>query len=112
MENYAEQKAYEWSPDGTKIAFFLKIGDEEPEVYQLAIIELITNKIINYCIEGMYVRWSPDGQYLLLTQDFYSGSRTHDAYLIRLEDGAAWKISEYFYVNGWMVEPEGNTPTP
>jgi hypothetical protein len=99
----SDQKGYEWSPDGKQIAFLLKIGNKVSDVHNLAIISLETDQVINYCINGSSIIWSPDGKYILLNQDKTEGGN-YAVYIVRIEDGVSWKISENSNADGWMVK--------
>jgi dipeptidyl aminopeptidase/acylaminoacyl peptidase len=47
-------KEYSWSPDGTKIAFWLNtnfpLSEDEEVSYELAIVDIASGNIINFCI--------------------------------------------------------------
>jgi hypothetical protein len=100
----SHQKGYEWSPDGKRIAFLLKLGSKASDVHNLAVISVDTHQVINYCINGSTIMWSPDGKYILLNQDIEEGEN-FAVYVIRLDDGVSWKISENSVAHGWMLEP-------
>jgi hypothetical protein len=106
---------YSWSPDGRFIAFWLKTGEDEwhHNQYQLAVIDVQTHKLVNYCIPGYNASydypqnrpvWSPDSRYVAVT-----ASVSPDPYDLRKRtvlvdtfDGWAYKLVDGATAVGWM----------
>jgi hypothetical protein len=112
MDNYAIQKYYRWSPDAKQIAFMVKIGDKVTDEYQLALISVDSQQVINYCVGGEPPIWSPDSKFLLFDQGNSGSGSDSPVYVLRIEDGAMWKIAEHAYAEGWMIASEYNFSTP
>jgi len=89
---------YNWSPDGRFIAFSVGLSPVEyPKDYsnlrdmtdnpnRLAVLDTTTGNVTNYCIpagSGLYAPvWSPDGNYLVITDDYYHGFPSKSLVLI------------------------------
>jgi hypothetical protein len=66
--NTSWQKFYHWSPDGQYIAFLLQTGDfGDIESGELAIVNVKTREVTQYCVGGI-AYWTSDGRYILLSQ--------------------------------------------
>jgi hypothetical protein len=81
------------SPDGQFLAFFLSVQPSPYEGQQLAVINLETNVVTNYCIPGSVGRavkpvWSPDNRYIAI-QDIYTNN--------------AWRVIVVDTKQGWAA---------
>jgi hypothetical protein len=100
---------FNWSPDGQKIAFWLMDTSANLPPHELAIVNINTREVTNYCISGVGSNppiWSPDGHQLLVASrnpipDDYSPR----VVLIDLVRGYAYQIAEGVVPAGWMVSP-------
>jgi Tol biopolymer transport system component len=103
---FALQNSYTWSPDDKKIAFFLRVSDDNKNIAnappELSIVDTLQRKVSNYCISGHSLVWSPDGKYIIINQGPNERENISKAYLIDLESRKAWKIVENAEVRGWM----------
>jgi hypothetical protein len=104
--NNIEEGAYSWSPDGKQVAFWMKT-DKDPQ-WQLAIINIESGQIINYCVgggDGGYpLIWAPDGQYLAGTYgmpDWYITNATRIV-LLDIKGNTATLVPGKDIVIGWM----------
>jgi hypothetical protein len=92
---------YSWSPDANQIAF--RVDNDTGN--QLAILNLTTMMVTNYCIGMANVHeppiWSPDGKQLVIPT---FSNDTYETFLLDLDEGIAYKIAEgNFRPVGWMV---------
>lgn len=94
-----------WSPDGQRLAFWLATqptvcGEGE----YLAMLEMRTQQVINYCVygsTGYYPPpiWSPDSRYVA----FLSEQQDSPVILVSVEQGWAARIGEDRYPAGWLA---------
>jgi hypothetical protein len=99
---------YSWSPDTTHIAFWLWYGWKEGLVKdQLAVLNLRTLQVTNYCIDGAGIGghpvWSPDGKQLVVKARVDEGNL--GTILIDMDRSLAIQVAGYFRPVGWMVAP-------
>jgi Tol biopolymer transport system component len=115
-------KSYSWSPDNSRIAFWMKSPDTEE--YSLAIADVTSGDITNYCITGLatsfsinlesnpaYVTllgvrtgkpvWSPDGTKLLISQ-WDPKKKNINVFLVDLTQQAAYPFAKDLDPIGWM----------
>jgi WD40 repeat protein len=96
------QDGYKWSPDGSKIAFFVQgVENYEPGIGELAIIDMESDEITKYCIQGASLAWSPNSQNLVVTSKL--GAEDFSVYIINIEKGQAWLVSEKSQTFGWLA---------
>ena len=96
--------SFSWSPNNEYAAFWLEIGDEKPK-WQLAVMEIKTGKITNYCIEdegALNIIWNSDSSKLISTiskDDF----KNHEFILVDLQSKKAtiWSFENKIIV-GWF----------
>jgi hypothetical protein len=101
---------FSWSPDGQKIAFWIQAVSEPYKHQQLAVLDMTTGNVTNYCIPGfLYGRagrpvWSPNGQQLAV-QNLYDEQNNSHTILVDIVNGWAARIAEGLTPVGWMVSP-------
>jgi len=100
------------SPDGRKLAFWLETSPDIStnasaiSIGSLSILNLDTLQVINYCLSGLYIEWSPDSRYLVFSQ----GNQVNNS-LILVDPTSGWAArikptpDEYTLISGWMVSP-------
>jgi dipeptidyl aminopeptidase/acylaminoacyl peptidase len=102
--------SYSLSPNGKLLAFWIWTVPSRYEDTRLAVLNIETGQVINYCIQSygsVYPIWSPDGtQLLVFVQDVQAQSIPR-AVLIDLLGNYAAQIAEadYLVPVGWMVSP-------
>lgn len=100
---------FSWSPDGQAIAFWMDLFDAEerhPFGGRLFVIDLETNAVIDYCVEGTReIFWSLDGKYLFINS-FVEGGRGDEftVTVVNKEDLWAVDLVEYAIVLGVVNE--------
>jgi hypothetical protein len=118
--------SYSWSPDGKRIAFWMKSPDQEE--YSLAIADINSGDVTNYCITGIAAYfdinltpdsafptilgvstgapvWSPDGTKLLINQ-LDSNKKNINVLLVDLTQQTASPFTKNLEPIGWMsAEP-------
>ncbi len=103
----ASQEDWIWSPDETRIAFWLTIKDEEFAMRDsLAVLDVASGEVTQYCISGYRTPiWSPDGRQIAINQNI-DGLDTFK--IVDLEAGIAYAIAgeEAVKVEGWMISPQ------
>jgi hypothetical protein len=105
----AEIGAANWSPDGQKLAFWLKTDPELCTGYNLAILEMQTQQVIGTCVPGSDQGsppppvWSLDSRYIAVIN---YGKNTSRAILVDTEKGSAYQIPgiDSAMPEGWLVE--------
>jgi Tol biopolymer transport system component len=105
------------SPDGKKIAFWLHAQPSPYEEPQLAVLNLETQQVINYCIPGLHhgnthspvwspAIWSLDSHYLAVLDQYEPNAGR--AILVDTRQGSAAQVAELIpngWPAGWMVPP-------
>jgi hypothetical protein len=97
--------AFNWSPDGHQITFWLNIsqGDYWDANWRLETVDTSTKQVVDYCIvssrrSGYQTPiWSPDGRYLAVNSDIYG------VVLIDVQQNRIFKIGNEDLVIGWMT---------
>jgi hypothetical protein len=88
-----------WSPQGDRIAFWImRWGTDVDTPVTLAIIDLATREVTDYCVEGGYntlIVWSPDGQHV-----------TNGHRVLSLADSTVYELGEYGPPLGWLAPSE------
>lgn len=109
-----------WSKDSKYAAFWLKATPSdypapfeditEHPLQRLAIVNVTTGKITNYCIPGDQYNslayppiWSPDGNYIVAENR--QDDLTSKVYLADIKNGVAYQIAEDLQPVGWMILP-------
>jgi hypothetical protein len=92
VEETSFQDFYKWSPDGQYIAFLLQTGSFGGiGSGDLAIINVETGKVTQYCVSGS-LDWTSDGKYILFSQAYDNfGGRV---YLLDIQSAKAYLIME------------------
>ena len=93
------------SPNGRYLAFWMQVEPSSFSGYNLAILDLETHFVTDYCIPGSSGAtgepiWSPDSQYIVIASD--EVTNTHQVVLIAPFDGWAARIADDFIPRGWM----------
>jgi Tol biopolymer transport system component len=104
-----------WSPDGSKIAFWLQTGENPMDVgdEHLAIYDATNEKVTEYCIYGDSVSfhsqsrvpapiWSPDGTQVLV-QNLYSENLSK-VFLLDIDQNRVVEIAKNKKPIGWLAE--------
>jgi hypothetical protein len=104
------------SPDGTKIAFWLRARPSPYKERQLTVLDLATLQVTNYCIPGQsqdYVSpvwsspiWSLDSRYLAALNQYEPNAGR--AILVDTQQGWAAQVAELIpngWPAGWMALP-------
>ena len=121
----AQITKYSWSPDGRLVAFWIRT---EPDNYpgsssnsnhpfRLAILDLQTQLVTNYCLSGDVTVlnpkggiignspntpiWSPDSSSLLIHSP--KGEKNGMTVLVDIEQGSAVQIADNMLPIGWLV---------
>lgn len=97
-----------WSPDGSKIAFWLH--DEEANL-TLMITDYKTGDTVNYCILNVPAAsfpisvpapiWSPDGKYLMVENRYATDK--NKVLIVDIANSSAFTIAENASPVGWMI---------
>ena len=98
-----------WSPDGTKIAFWLH--DKEANT-TLMVTDSASGNIVNYCILNVLGAsypisvaapiWSPDGKYLMIENRYTTDK--NKVLIVDPSTNSAFPIAENASPVGWMIE--------
>ncbi len=111
----AHPGAMSLSPDGRYIAYWLTIEASPYPGERLAVADLLTGNVTNYCIAGYPGRsfgesfppvWSPDGKGLAVTypvkkpEGRFFGT---NVLVLDLEREVAAQVAELAAVSGWML---------
>jgi hypothetical protein len=114
--------SYSWSPDSSHIAFWMKSPDKEE--YSLAVTDVTSGAITNYCITGLAKSfsvnltpdsvsptllgvstgkpvWSPDGTKLLISQ-WEAEKKSISVILVDLPQQTAYPFQKDLEPIGWM----------
>jgi len=120
---FASIPEYTWSPDSTRIAFWLKLKDDGQQrgtQSELAILEIPTRQVTRLCIQGisniadepLWMNhpepiWSPDGRFIMFTQwDDLAAPEGFFVLVVDTETGAVEKISKNTAPAGWMTNDQ------
>jgi hypothetical protein len=93
------------SPDGRFLAFWLVVRPSIQSTQSLAVLDLETETVINYCISGSGWSpvWSPDSRYIAIENDF--AVNDDRIILVDTKDGWAVQIAQGPVLRpaGWMI---------
>lgn len=107
---------YSWSPDSQSIAFWFSSKEFTGYSSHLAVVDVTTGFVTDYCLQGsgipssfLWVNlapiWSPDGKYLVVNS-YNDDTYSSEVFLIDLQNNQAVKIGEDVHAWGWMLSPE------
>lgn len=100
----SKQFDYQWSYDNRKIGFLNKLLDsadaEETSSGTFMVLNLDSNIVTSYCVEGDTFVWSPDSRFALVNHT--SGRNSSITYIVDLEDFVAWIYKDGVKVEGWV----------
>lgn len=99
--------SYSWSPDGRFLAFWMKSETAPLPGERLAILDMKTKKIINYCVPGNLrvgltdaPIWSPDGSQIVVVNQNEDG--IDHVILVDLTHSLAVQIAENVTPSWWL----------
>jgi hypothetical protein len=105
-EYNAAEEAISVSPNEDHVAFWLNLNFPNNETRQLAILELETGAITNFCFSGGELLfapiWSPNSENLAVTI-YHTATRSSEVFIIDISIGVAFKIGENVDVKGWLA---------
>ena len=109
---------YSMSPNGKLVAFWVYVQPSSFEKAQLAVLDIDTGTITNYCITGdpfslnaygqeslLAPIWSPDSTQLLVISRPSENSQTRRVVMVDIANSYAAQISQDVNPVGWMVAP-------
>jgi Tol biopolymer transport system component len=106
---------YNLSPDGKQLAFWITAKPSQFADLRLAVLNIETGKVINYCVKGdpymdnetapLGPLWSPDSTQLLIISRNLQNTKIRWVVSVDLAYGYAAKIAEDAKPVGWMVSP-------
>ena len=102
--------AYNWSPDGRKLAFWIDLSPSPCPGLRLAILDVTTKEVTNTCLPGtrkyaLPPLWSLDSRYLIIED--YSNPPIKTI-LVDTENGRAFDITSHVGDSrpiGWLASP-------
>jgi Tol biopolymer transport system component len=100
------------SPDGQFLAFWLDVepSGEEYSGQNLAVMDLETLQVTNYCIHGSVQGdasspvWSPDSKYIAV-EEYYATNARRTILVNPMGGWATWIVDENVFPVGWMITP-------
>ena len=102
---------YSWSPDGHKVAFWMQpnppAGTHDDPQMELAILDLMTQQVTLYCINGDFRDggwdpiWAQNSQQLLVKS--LSAEGTGQLVILDVAQGIAVRIANDTRPYGWMI---------
>ena len=111
LTNYYRQVSIShlvWSPNGKYVAFWLADELSEQRLQEVAVLDIETGKVVNYCItEGETQHdanapiWSPDSQQLLIVQ--LNSDRIARTIIVDIFTGSAFPIAENLLPEAWLL---------
>jgi len=117
----ADMWGYSWSPDGSHLAFWLSTdpdaaGSDDHAAQRLAVLDLATQEVTNYCLplesyrggddavpfflSGTSPIWSPNGQQLIVESHYAKNASR--VILVDIAQAFAVQIAENMMPAGWM----------
>jgi Tol biopolymer transport system component len=105
---------FRWSPDGQKVAFWVDLQESTLSGVLLAVLDVASGEVVNYCIPGEKVDpysdnyvppvWSPDSQQIAVAS-VLDEEQLPVTIIVDLVQGVATKVVENLIPMGWMVSP-------
>ena len=108
---------YSLSPDGKFVAFWIMVQPSPFDDDRLAVLDLETGLVTNYCIPGDPFQlkassdslsapiWSPDGTQILVTNRNPQSTTTSRVVLVDIMENWAAQIATEVEPVGWMLAP-------
>lgn len=101
---------YSLSPDGRFVAFWIVDKPNQYEDARLAILNIETSEVMDYCIQSNYFIepvWSPDGTQLLVVTQGSHDQGVQQVVLVDLVHNYAAQLADTENTQpvGWMVSP-------
>ena len=109
---------YSMSPDGKLLAFWILVLPSPVEEAQLAVLEIDTGTVTNYCIKGdpfldnaygqeslLAPIWSPDSTQLLVISRPQENPELRRVVMVDIVNNYAAQINQDMEPVGWMVAP-------
>ena len=98
-------REYQWSPDGSQIAFWLRYSLDDMDKEQLAVLDMETFKVTNYCIDDRWgtsreLIWSPNGRQLIVNGRL---KEEPTVLLLDLDNRDIYQIAGDLRAVGWMA---------
>ena len=105
-----------WSPDSRHIAFWMWYSGVTPYNWQLAVLDITSSKVTNYCIstdpyatpagrpyfQGLSAPiWSPDGKQVIV--ELRAEGSASSIVLVDTTQNIAFQIAQNAYPVGWML---------
>ncbi len=99
---HGEIHQFSWSPDSRYIAFWMTLEPSKDPIERLAVLDVETQEIINYCIPGVMFDpnqnatppiWSPEGLLQLIISNVDVNRMAHTI-LVDLENNVAFQLAE------------------
>lgn len=120
-ESFAETRItdnYSMSPDGKLLAFWISAQPSPFEEAQLAVLEIDTGLVTNYCIKGdpflengygqeslIAPIWSPDSTQLLVISRLPENPQLRRVVMVDIVNNFGAQINQDVQPVGWMVAP-------
>jgi dipeptidyl aminopeptidase/acylaminoacyl peptidase len=98
-------REYQWLPDESLVAFWLRYTRGGQSKDQLAILDMETYHVTNYCIDDRWgtsreLVWSPEGRQLIVNGVI---DEKPAVLMLDLDNQIAFSIAGDFRVRGWLV---------
>ncbi len=101
-------REYQWSPDESKIAFWLRYSQNSQAKDQLAILDMETYQVTNYCIDDRWgtsreLVWSPNSSQIIVNAKY---DEEPAVLLLDLDRQIIFRIAEEQRAVGWILSPQ------
>ncbi len=102
-------EAFQWSPDGKKIAFSYYVNDYKLNKH-IAVLDINSGQVVDYCLPsiGLPPVWSPDSQSIAFASGIFDGTKEPDwqTVVINTVTDKAYEVAQTMLPLGWMAAPE------
>jgi hypothetical protein len=119
MNDYMDIEIYDsymLSPDGQQVAFWIVAKPSNYSDARLAVMNMMTGVVINYCLKGapfmdasseslLEPIWSPDSTQLLIMDRDPQNEDRRRVILVNTVENFAGEIAENIEPVGWMIAP-------